>query len=68
MSVLKKADLARQAMHTKAVAKAGTSAVGLTGAGLDLALNTGLALATKSPLAAAAALASGAFLVNKLFF
>lgn len=68
MASFKQADMARQVMHTKAVGKAGKAAVGIGSGILDLGINTAIALATKSPLAAAAAVASGAVLVNKLFF
>lgn len=67
MSVLVKADMARQRINVAATAKAGTAAASVLGGVVDLGLNASLALVTRSPWAAAATVASAAILAHQIF-
>ena len=67
MSLLKKADMHRQRINTAATAKAGTAAVSVLGGVVDLGLNAGLALVTRSPWAVAATAVSAGLLAASIF-
>lgn len=64
---LKKADMHRQRINARAQQKAGAAAQNIAGGVIDLGLNAGLALVTKSPWAVAATVASAGLLVHSIF-
>lgn len=66
MSALKKADLARSTINAAATTRAGAAATSILGGVLDLGLNAGLALVTRSPWAIAATVAGAGLLAHQL--